>query len=70
MLFSDVVMPGGVSGLDLARKARVGNPALKVLLTSGFIGEEAIDWADEYPMLDKPYDSPSLAAKVRSVLDA
>ena len=70
MLFSDVVMPGGVSGLDLARKARVGNPDLKVLLTSGFIGEEAIDWADEYPMLDKPYDSPSLAAKVRSVLDA
>jgi signal transduction histidine kinase/DNA-binding response OmpR family regulator len=70
MLFSDVVMPGGVSGLDLARRARVRNPGLKVLLTSGFIGEEAIDWADEYPMLDKPYDSPSLAAKVRSVLDA
>ncbi|UAL09978.1 response regulator [Caulobacter segnis] len=70
MLFSDVVMPGGVSGLDLARRARGANPGLKVLLTSGFIGEEAIDWADEYPMLDKPYDSPSLAAKVRSVLDA
>jgi len=70
MLFSDVVMPGGVSGLDLARRARGSNPGLKVLLTSGFIGEEAIDWADEYPMLDKPYDSPSLAAKVRSVLDA
>ena len=69
MLFSDVVMPGGVSGLDLARRARGANPGLKVLLTSGFIGEEAIDWADEYPMLDKPYDSPSLAAKVRSVLD-
>jgi signal transduction histidine kinase len=70
MLFSDVVMPGGVSGLDLARRARGWNPGLKVLLTSGFIGAEAIDWADEYPMIDKPYDSPSLAAKVRSVLDA
>ena len=70
MLFSDVIMPGGVSGLDLARRARGSNPGLKVLLTSGFIGEEAIDWADEYPMIDKPYDSPSLAAKVRSVLDA
>jgi CheY-like chemotaxis protein/two-component sensor histidine kinase len=70
MLFSDVVMPGGVSGLDLARRARGRNPGLKVLLTSGFIGEEAMDWADEYPMIDKPYDSPSLAAKVRSVLDA
>jgi signal transduction histidine kinase/DNA-binding response OmpR family regulator len=70
MLFSDVIMPGGVSGLDLARQARGKNPKLKVLLTSGFIGEEAIDWADEYPMLDKPYDAPSLAAKVRAILDA
>ena len=63
-------MPGGVSGLDLARQARGKHPKLKVLLTSGFIGEEAIDWADEYPMLDKPYDAPSLAAKVRAILDA
>jgi signal transduction histidine kinase len=69
LLFSDVVMPGGVSGLDLARRARSRNPDLKVLLTSGFIGAEAIDWADEYPMIDKPYDPLSLAAKVRSVLD-
>ncbi len=69
MLFSDVIMPGGVSGLDLARRAKGRDPRLKVLLTSGFIGEEAINWADEYPMLDKPYDALSLASKIRAILD-
>ena len=70
MLFSDVVMPGGVSGVELARRARARNPDLKVLLTSGFIGEQAVDWANEYPMIDKPYEPPLLAQKVRSILDA
>ena len=67
---SAVNKPGGGRGRAQARRARSRNPDLKVLLTSGFIGEEAINWADEYPMIDKPYDAPSLASKVRSVLDA
>ncbi len=70
LLFSDVVMPGGITGLDLARKARVKRPSLKVLLTSGFIGQEAEDWANEYPMIDKPYAPSALAARVRAILDA
>jgi signal transduction histidine kinase/DNA-binding response OmpR family regulator len=70
MLFSDVIMPGGVSGVDLARRALSRQPALKVLLTSGFIGQEAVDWANEYPMIDKPYEPPLLAARVRAILDA
>jgi PAS domain S-box-containing protein len=39
LLFSDVVMPGGVSGVSLARTARELRPDLRVLLTSGFVGE-------------------------------
>ena len=62
-------MPGGVSGLELARRARSEQPNLKVLLTSGYIGEEATAWASEYPMIDKPYEPPALAARIRSVLD-
>src|SRR6185295_17505720 len=38
LLFTDVVMPGGVSGLSLARTARELRPMLRVLLTSGFVG--------------------------------
>ena len=70
LLFSDVIMPGGVSGLELARKALSEKPNLKVLLTSGYIGAEATAWASEYPMIDKPYEPPALAARIRSVLDA
>ena len=42
LLFTDVVMPGGVSGLSLARAARELRPSLRVLLTSGFLGENRV----------------------------
>ncbi len=70
LLFSDVVMPGGVNGVELAHMARAERPGLKVLLTSGYVGDEAASWANEFPMIDKPYLGPALAAKIRSVLDA
>ncbi|TCS14430.1 response regulator [Caulobacter sp. BK020] len=70
LLFSDVVMPGGVNGVRLAHLALQERPGLKVLLTSGYVGDEAASWANEFPMIDKPYLGPALAAKIRAVLDA
>ncbi|MFZ0266465.1 response regulator [Caulobacter sp.] len=70
LLFSDVVMPGGVNGVELAHAALKVRPGLKVLLTSGYVGDEAASWANEFPMIDKPYLGPALAAKIREVLDA
>jgi signal transduction histidine kinase len=69
LLFSDVVMPGGVNGVQLAHLALQERPELKVLLTSGYVGDEAASWANEFPMIDKPYLGPALAAKIRAVLD-
>jgi signal transduction histidine kinase/two-component SAPR family response regulator len=69
VLFSDVVMPGGVSGVSLARTARDLRPGLRVLLTSGFVGEGAVLETSEFPLLDKPYESRLLAAKLRKLLD-
>jgi signal transduction histidine kinase/ActR/RegA family two-component response regulator len=69
LLFSDVVMPGGVSGVSLARTARELRPGLKVLLTSGFVGEGPALGADEFPLLDKPYETHALAARLRKLLD-
>ena len=69
VLFSDVVMPGGVNGVELAHAALKERPGLKVLLTSGYVGDEAASWANEFPMIDKPYLGPALAAKLRAVLD-
>ena len=71
LLFSDVVMPGGVSGVSLARTAREVRPDLRVLLTSGFVGEGgAALAAREFPLLDKPYDAAELAARLRALLAA
>jgi len=69
VLFSDVVMPGGVSGVSLARTARELRPGLRVLLTSGFVGEGAVLETAEFPLLDKPYETSLLAAKLRKLLD-
>ncbi|RAK52825.1 response regulator [Phenylobacterium deserti] len=69
LLFTDVVMPGGVSGVSLARTARELRPGLQILLTSGFVGEGAVIENAEFPLLDKPYETALLAAKLRKLLD-
>ena len=69
ILFTDVTMPGGVSGVSLAREAQRLFPDLRVLLTSGFVGEHS-GFSSEFPMLDKPFESDDLARALRRVLDA
>jgi PAS domain S-box-containing protein len=69
LLFTDVVMPGGVNGLSLARTARELRPTLRVLLTSGFIGEDRAMNGREFPLLDKPYEAAQLATTLRKLLD-
>ena len=72
LLFSDVVMPGGMSGYDLARATRRLRPDLKILLTSGF-PKTAIEnqrpTSEVGNLLIKPYRKSELAAKIRAVLD-
>ncbi len=69
LLFTDVVMPGGLSGIDLARKARDLRPGIGVLLTSGYLGSATPAGGDEFPLIDKPYERSALATKVRAILD-
>src|SRR5262249_51220397 len=72
LLFSDVVMPGGMSGFDLAREVRGRYPNLRILLTSGYTAIAAAkgfqDTA-EVELLTKPYRKRDLAEKVRQLLD-
>lgn len=70
LVFSDVVMPGGISGFDLARIIRERWPNLPVLLTSGFAADVASDAgaeADGHDILSKPY---SQAALEKALLEA
>ena len=70
IMFSDVVMPGGMNGLQLAVEARRLRPVLKVLLTSGYVGEPAVSRsiAEDVDVLNKPYRRDELAQKLRVVL--
>jgi PAS domain S-box-containing protein len=71
LLFTDVVMPGGMNGVTLARQAKANDARLAVLLTTGY-AEGAGDGASEaagFELIDKPYRRAALAKKIREVLD-
>lgn len=72
LLFTDVVMPGGLNGPQLAQEAKKFRTALKVLFTSGYT-ENAIVHHGRLDrgvqLLSKPYRRQELAAKVRLVLN-
>jgi CheY-like chemotaxis protein len=73
LLFSDVVMPGGMNGYELAKQATAIKPDLKVLLTSGFTSKAIThDGLARFSrhMLSKPYRKSDLARRIRMVLDA
>lgn len=69
LLFTDVVMPGTVSAVDLAERARQLRPQIAILLTSGY-ARDILPAGDRpsYPMLAKPYRAEELAARIRAVL--
>lgn len=72
LVFSDVVMPGGMSGFDVAAWVMGNRPEVRVLLTSGFTGDVAprggAQVSDTTPLLKKPYSLPELARAVREAL--
>lgn len=72
LLFTDVVLPGGMSGADLAREVHVRCPALKILFTTGYARNAIIHHGRLDPgveLLTKPFTYAELAAKVRAMLD-
>jgi CheY-like chemotaxis protein len=68
LLFTDMMLPGGLDGADLAAAARRLRPGLSVLCTSGG-GEIALAAADpRFGRIAKPYTKAELAAQLRAVL--
>jgi two-component system, cell cycle sensor histidine kinase and response regulator CckA len=71
LMFSDVVMPGGMSGAELVQATRRLRPGIKTLLTTGFAEaslRNQAQFADAGEIITKPYRRQDLARKVRSVL--
>lgn len=71
LLFADVIMPGRIRGIELAKRAREAVPDIAVLFTSGYtenaLGEAGVLGADIH-LLAKPYRREQLAAAIRSLL--
>lgn len=73
LLLTDLVMPLGVSGLELARRLRRDRPHLKVLFTSGYCADTNAQEELASPhsaFLQKPYVARLLERSVRELLDA
>lgn len=73
LLFTDVSMPGGLSGPELARLARGLRPGIKIVFTSGFTAgmlEQSGDLAPGAELLMKPYELADLEDTLRRTLAA
>jgi signal transduction histidine kinase/CheY-like chemotaxis protein len=70
LVFADLIMPGGLSGRDVAIQARDIRPGIKILLTSGY-AEELVrgddPQRDNFKVLRKPYQQADLVAALREV---
>jgi PAS domain S-box-containing protein len=72
ILVSDVVLPGGISGFDLADAARARHPGCKVLLMSGYSAEAQRDHGGvtDYQLLQKPFSPEAMMAELEALAAA
>ncbi len=71
LLLSDVIMPGGMNGYELAGAARRRRPGLKILLMSGYASQSMHNLSGEIErpeLIDKPFRMRDLALKLRQAL--
>lgn len=71
LLFTDVILPGGVNGIELAREATQRESMIKILLTSGYPDQQIATLADgqtNLQIISKPYRTRELERKIHAIL--
>jgi two-component system NtrC family sensor kinase len=69
LVFSDILMPGGMNGLDLARELNERFPDIPVLLTTGYSASAKDAVLRGMVVLQKPYDLEALGRNIREAID-
>jgi len=68
-LFTDIMMPGGMNGVTLARTARSLHANLKIMFASGYSDRRVVaEWPEHLDFLQKPYGLETLANRIASRL--
>ncbi|WP_368563962.1 response regulator [Pseudoxanthomonas sp. UTMC 1351] len=70
VLFTDVAMPGNLSGVELARRARDMHPQLMILLASGYASSSLPDLPARCEFVSKPYRITDLSRKIAEMMHA
>jgi CheY-like chemotaxis protein len=70
VLFTDIVMPGSIDGIALAKVVRVGHPDIKIIFTSGFSEMSPADIEELNAVyVTKPYRKLEIAIVLRNMID-
>jgi CheY-like chemotaxis protein len=72
LMITDIMMPGGMDGVELAERARVLNPRLKIIFTSGYPSDALVERNGtriDGPMLRKPYERSDFATIIRRTME-
>ena len=72
LLFTDIVMPGSIDGIELAKRLARIRPGMRFLFTSGYSEQALLSHTPlpgGSPVLSKPYGAIALARRIREVLD-
>ncbi len=73
LLFTDIVLPGGMNGVEIAEQAKRIQPNIKVIFTTGYAEKAVVHSGQLDPsaaLLSKPYRREELLGKVHALLDS
>ena len=70
LVLTDMVMPGGLGGVDVVKQLRADRPGLRIIAITGYVSSHADALPEDVTLLAKPFDPSALLTSIRRKLDA